>query len=220
MWPAPILRLIFTLLYVEPRAWLTARTVDDWGSHLPVLLGLSILLSPRSVVEFGSGRFSTGLFTNKRYFPSVDRFRSIEDNATWYDRAVETTVLHPGDEVRLVDSVPQWIRESGDPLGGLIFVDNGEGLEDRIAAIRATFERAESDSVVVIHDFEVRAYRRAVPRSWPFVTVRAWRPMTAVVCRDEALLAEVHRLGSLIRKHRHVRPADCETWFEILQRLR
>lgn len=220
MWPAPILRRISTLLCIDPRAWLTARTVDDWGSHLPVLLGLSILLSPRSVVEFGSGRFSTALFTDKRYFPAVDRFRSIEDNPAWFARAQEATVLRPGDVMRLVDNTPQWIQESGERLDGLIFIDNGEALEDRTVAIRATFERAESDSVVVIHDFEIRAYRRAVPHSWPFVTVRAWRPMTGIACRDEVLLAGMRRLGDVIRRHRHVRPTDCEAWFEILQRLR
>ena len=44
--------------------------------------------------------------------------------------------------------------------------------------------------------------------------------MTGVACRDEVLLARVRRLGDLIRRHRHVRPTDCEAWFEILQRLR
>lgn len=216
----PLLRRIAALVFIEPSAWTVARTADDWGSHLPVLLGLSILASPRSVVELGSGTFSTALFTDKRYFPTLERFRSVEDNPDWYARVKEATSLGPGETLELVADIPQWIRTSGDRLDGLIFVDSGKRRKDRIDAIKATFEHAEGDSVIAVHDFEYRGYKASVPPSWPVVAIRTWRPMTGIASRDGALLDGVRRMGELIQNNRHVRPTDLEAWFDIFQALR
>lgn len=216
---AGIRQIGVTLSTVEPLSLLAKRVAIPRSTHIPVLLGLSILLKPRSVLELGSGHYSTPLFTNDRFFPTVERFRSIEDDPAWFATIRRDIALREPDSVELAEDMPRWVRDTEDSLDGLIFLDNGRSMPDRVATIAAMLERCGPDAVVVIHDFEQKAYRLAVPSSWSAVTVRSWLPATGILCRDPSRLDGFRRLSRLIRENRDIPPERAEEWALVLQRL-
>lgn len=57
----------------------------DYGSHIPVLMTLAELKPIKKVIEFGSGKWSTSLFLDKRFFPDLVELISIENDEGWVE---------------------------------------------------------------------------------------------------------------------------------------
>ena len=53
---------------------------SPYATHLPVLSAASSVMKVRSVLELGSGPFSTPLFLGRRVFPDLEKLISHEDD--------------------------------------------------------------------------------------------------------------------------------------------
>src|ERR1051326_6007095 len=59
------------------------RALNDYATHIPMLIGLARLREMRSVFEFGCGKYSTLTFLNRSAFPHLERLCSIENDESW-----------------------------------------------------------------------------------------------------------------------------------------
>lgn len=196
------------------------RAQNAYATHLPVLIGLAYLIHPRRVIEFGCGHYSTLTFLDRACFPDLEQLDSYETDAEWCSSVAEAAGDDPRISLKLV----------GKPMSAavvsiafadydLVFIDDSHSSAERAATIAEIGRHCAPANVVVIHDYEIEAYRDA---SNPFrnrFRFTALNPNTGVVWNEVPIRkSELRRLNRLIRKHsRHLDPADVLGWVQVLR---
>jgi len=172
----------------------TPRALNDYATHIPILIGLSRLRKIRRVLEFGCGNYSTLTFLNRTAFPHLERLQSIENDDSWAATIQEkakddrwTLQLVNGE---IADSVPN--LESFD----LILIDDSKTSVQRAKTIGAVARKQPQRPWIVIHDFEVEEYREAATGFKYRHRFRAYNPETGVVGNQ---MAEWKTLDRIIR---------------------
>lgn len=190
---------------------------NPYATHLPVLIGLAMLTRPRHVLELGGGLISTPALADKRIFPTVESLHTVEDNMDWA-RKVEAAVEGVGHaRVERTDSVPELADRMDLSQYDLIFIDDSDRDVDRARTIRAILSRCPPRANVVIHDFEWRIYRRAVPARWHRFTLLVWRPTTGVIWREGLVPQQLKRLLAALARGQHIPLNDAVAWRNHLQ---
>lgn len=133
--------------------------MDPYSTHLPILRALGPN-GHRRILELGAGAFSTPLFLDRAVFPLVELVFSIEHDRAWAEQ-VQAANSDPRLEMHVV---PEPIEPFLDILDlskfDLIFVDNSDKAERRVATIQWIAQHA-TNQVVVLHDLERDDYRDA-----------------------------------------------------------
>lgn len=139
---------------------------DPYASHLDVLrrMGKGV----RSVLELGSGQYSTNLFLDRSVYPDLNLLVTVEPDAEWRAKLPSDPRLNVWDE-----AIP-------DVRADLIFVDSHPESR-RIADI--AFLSGRPHVRVVIHDFEHEPYQRAA-RFDHIEIDKTLTPWTAVCWND------------------------------------
>src|ERR1044072_7529389 len=176
------IRSVFAPLRLCLKYFSTPRALNDYATHIPILIGLARLREVRSVLEFGCGRYSTLTFLNALAFPHLERLHSIENDDSWAQTIQEAAGNDPRWRLQLVEgeiaeSVADLDLESFD----LILIDDSKTSEQRAATIRAIAAREPKHPWIVIHDFEFGEYRRAASAFQHRHRFRAYNPETGVV---------------------------------------
>jgi len=161
------------------------RAINDYATHIPILIGLARIRQIRSVLEFGCGRYSTLTFLNRTAFPHLERLHSIENDDSW-----AATIQQIAQEDRrwslqlaegeISETVSNLDLESFD----LILIDDSKTSAQRAATIRAVGLKQPERPWIVIHDFEVEEYRRAASGFRYRHCFRAYNPETGVVANQ------------------------------------
>ncbi len=188
-----------------------------YATHVPVLLGIARLPRVRTILELGSGLCSTPLLADRTLFPRVTRFVSLEDDTAWGQR-VAAQVQDADVELRMVASIPRDVRSVDIERFDMIFIDDSVTTKLRCSTIRAVLARAKAEAIVVIHDFENRAYRTCVPRGWRAESFAAALPFTGVLYRDDRLSGYIRQLSAVIAQNRTVNAADVQIWRSLFTR--
>ncbi len=137
------------------------RSDAPYTTHLPVLIMLGQVRRIERILEFGSGEYSTLAFTDKRIFPYLEALDSYENDETWAEKM--RVRLAGNERVRVrycaarMSDVAECIELDGYQL---IFVDDSESWEERTKTIEVITSK-EPMATVVIHDYEVKQYRKA-----------------------------------------------------------
>ena len=110
----------------------------------------------------GGGYYSTLTFLNGSAFPHLERLHSIENDDSWAVTIQEAAKDDHRWSLQLVngeiaESVANLELESFD----LILIDDSRTSAQRAATIRAIARKQPQRPWIVIHDFEVKEYRRA-----------------------------------------------------------
>jgi len=200
------------------RSALVPWAENRFATHLPVLIGVGILTRPRHVLELGSGKFSTPVLADRAIFPTVKELHSVEDDAEWAESVKANVAGQAHVQVVETASVPELVNRIDLDRYDLIFIDDSALVEDRVRTINTILRRCSPRSTVVIHDFEWRAYRRAVPLNWHRSSMQIWRPLTGVIWRDGLTRERVKGLTSALAAGRNISPDDARKWREHLQR--
>ena len=121
--------------------------LDPWASHLPLLRTCGWATN---VLELGMGRYSTPTFLDRAVYPFLERLVSIESNPDW---------MRASDDPRHeVHAYPEPIEALLDTMDldtfDLIFVDNSDKAESRIATLKYVCARRPHKAKVLIHDWE------------------------------------------------------------------
>jgi len=151
---------------------------DTAHSHLPVLAQVLDKYRPRSVLEFGMGFGSTGLFLDRCLSVVSVEMQSVE----WFHRSQRQFAGHPNRSawspvLRLgPDATWRGLAEYD-----MVFVD-GHG-DSRPEQIRTGMELAP---LVVAHDTETESYgwgriRDHLPDGWTWTDHKEFGPWTTVI---------------------------------------
>jgi hypothetical protein len=193
------------------------RDAMPYATHLPVLIALARVRRIETVLEFGAGRFSTGLFLNRAAFPDVVEVTTYEDNAEWADRVVNEAAGDARLTVLTVPSVPTCVPET---IAGfdLVFIDDSLSATARSGTVRSVADRRPLRSLVAIHDFELRELATAA-RSFDHVyRFRTFTPQVGIAWFGEAVTRRsLTKAQSSIARHRTTLPvADAARWAAAL----
>ena len=195
----------------------TPRALNDYATHIPVLIGLAKLREIRNVLEFGCGHYSTLTFLNRDCFPRVERLHSIENDDSWASKIEEAAQQDPRWSLHVVNGE---IRESIADLDletyDLILIDDSKTSAQRAATIRAIARKQPQHAWIVIHDFEVDEYREAASGFKHRHRFRAYNPETGVVANSNHIGWRI--VDRVIRsKSKTLEPDAIEAWSSRLE---
>ncbi len=142
--------------------------MSAFASHLPVLRFIGQHFDVWSVLELGSGEFSTKCFLDREMFPKLEIFLSLDDDANW---AKKIRKEHGNDarfNQKVITSDAEFTgtlyKEIPARKDDVIFVDYSMNAE-------TVCKLAVKGQIIVIHDFEYKPYREAVNRAKGIVHV-------------------------------------------------
>ena len=193
-----------------------------YGSHVPTLIACAAIIRPQRVLELGCGLYSTPLFLDSYYWPSLQHITSIETDGEWLQRIVSLLGHDPRWKPQLVKTtVAQWLRSERNNLdiGGydLIFVDDSAGVLQRSETLHALFS-INPGCPIVVHDVEQWRLRGRVWARRPYAIFDAFTPQTGVCnCGSKAKLLMLKRANAVLRTFRNaaLTSASLEQWESI-----
>ena len=193
----------------------TPRALNDYATHVPILIGLARAREVRRVLEFGCGHYSTLTFLNPTAFPQLAQLHSIENDAAWCETINERASTDERWTLQLVkgeiaESVSKLDLESFD----LILIDDSKTSALRAATIRAVAHQQPQHPWTVIHDFEVDEYQQAASAFRHRHRFKAYNPETGLVA-NRAVDTRVLR-KHIKDKAKSLAPEDISAWTTAL----
>lgn len=153
-----------------------------FATHLNLLRAIGPGI--RSVLELGTGEYSTSLFTNRRYYPDLVELISVESDKHWMEIAPRS------DPRQKMAFVPEPIEPflAMIPLDkvDLIFCDNSASGERRCATLRWLAGHV-TRSLVVAHDYDVPSYADACRGFDHAIVDDRQSPHTALLWRERCV---------------------------------
>ena len=204
----------FAPLRLRVKLFSAPRALNDYATHVPILIGLARLREIKSVLEFGCGYYSTLTFLNRAAFPHLERLQSVENDASWAETIHEAA---KSDERWTLKLVRREIAEAVPDLEAfdLVLIDDSKTSAQRSATIRAVAGKQPQRPWIVIHDFEVEEYRRAAAGFKQRHTFKAFNPETGVLCNNR--VNEWKVLDRTIRaRSRTLEPDQTGKWIRTL----
>jgi hypothetical protein len=208
-------RRVFAKYFSRPRA------LNDYATHIPVLVGLARLRDVRSALEFGCGDYSTLTFLNRAAFPHLVRLQSIENDAAW---AESTYAKARSDErwaLQLVqDDTVAAVSDFDLEAFDLILIDDSKTSAERAATIRAVANKRPQHAWIAIHDFEVDEYRQAATGFTNVHRFRAYNPETGLVWNNAAASTRLKSLNRILKDHsKTLQPDDVQGWATAFRQI-
>lgn len=220
--PYKIRRLLRQAIEYPETIGRVVRHNNAFATHIPVLTALGHIIPIRRVLEFGSGTISTLLFLNPSVFPYVESLVSYENDNDWY-QMVRSQTADPRLDLYFVQGHMHTIIESLDLSNfDLIFVDDSKSAEQRSQTItQLALRKDEITGLVVVHDFEQLAYRRAAS---PFVyrkRIRAFNPEVGLLWTRNDLDPRVFKqIDRLVKTNApHIPPDNIDEWTKVVETL-
>jgi len=192
---------------------------NPYATHIPVLVACAQLFRPASVLELGSGDFSTPLFLNREIFSEVTHLCSLENNADWF-RHMEH-VQDPRLERVLIKGSISEALETFDCTGfDLIFVDDSSHAKIRRRTL-GTLRKKITSQIVVIHDVDqwrVRLGACSLPRHHE---MRGITPQSAIAWNSRPVAKQkLAEADEIMRIHKHrISEEHALLWRDLFRQL-
>jgi hypothetical protein len=190
----------------------TPRALNDYATHVPILIGLARLREIKNVLEFGCGYYSTLTFLNRSAFPHLKQLQSVENDASWAETIQEAARHDERWTLQLVeDEVANFTPRLDLEAYDLILIDDSKTSAQRAATIRSIAAPKSQHPWIVIHDYEVDEYRQAAIGFKHRYTFTAYNPQTGVMSnKPNNELKSLHRLVK--EKRKTLQPDDVNGW--------
>lgn len=139
-----------------------------YGSHIPVLHAVGKYLNgnARNIVEYGSGKYSTPVFCDRRFFEHAESVTSYESDPRWME-VIQGAVKDERLQMYLtpVNRMAESIHEDADVV--LIDCDYSAKTGDRFETRRELIKAYENSGkpVVIVHDSNFKQIQPAVESS-------------------------------------------------------
>lgn len=213
-----IKRIVRRLWHVLRSQSLVLISDDPYSSHIPILIGISKFYNIRSVLEFGSGPNSTVLFLDRRAFPVLEKLMSYENDSEWFKKVKKLTandqraVLNYC-EGAMVDCVNENVVNNYD----IVFIDDSICSKDRAETIRSVLKCRPN--LVIIHDFENFAYRKAAGISNSSYRFKALLPNTGICSEnlDRTVMQTINRV--IYENSQKIKSDDISAWVNVFSAL-
>jgi predicted O-methyltransferase YrrM len=196
-----------------------ARSKNDYATHLPVLVGLAKATTIRSVLELGTGQYSTTTFLNRRIFSDLEILHSYENDVSWANSMRRVTEADSRATLNVVNGSIAAAMSGLDITDyDLVFVDDSLSADERVKTINTLRDSQPEISIIVIHDFEVPQYVQA---AWAFrhrFAFKAYNPETGVVWQTGNKIADtLKRIDSIMKRNANsLEPDDVDGWLRVL----
>jgi SAM-dependent methyltransferase len=189
----------------------TPRALNDYATHVPILIGLARMREIRNVLEFGCGYYSTLTFLNRTAFPHLERLHTVENDISWSETINEVAKTDERWTLQLIkgeiaDCVAKLDLESFD----LILIDDSRTSTQRVATIRAVAGKQPQRPWIAIHDFEVGEYQAAASGFRQRHKFKAYNPETGLVANSRLNTRHLARL--LKENSKALQPDDVNAW--------
>lgn len=190
------------------------RSRNDYATHVPILIGLASIREIRNVLELGCGHYSTLTFLNRAAFPHLERLRSIENDTAWAETINEAV---KNDGRWSLTNVAGEIAESISTLDlekfDLILIDDSQTATQRASTIQAICSKDPRRAWAVIHDFEVKEYRRAASGFRQKYAFKVYNPWTGLVWNSVTEARRAKSLDRVLKEHAKIlEPDDVDGW--------
>lgn len=195
------------------------RAANPYATHVPVLIGLARALKVRSVLEVGCGQYSTLTFLNRAAFPNLEKLRSLENDIEWFAKVAKLVADDPRAEMMPVSgAMSRAMAATEIDAYDLIFLDDSTSAEERAATIREVAAKQPVSTIVVIHDYEVQAYRQAARAFVNRFNFDCLAPNTGIVWNNAAInKRDLRALNTFIKRYsKHYEPDDLSGWLQVL----
>jgi hypothetical protein len=198
---------------------LPPKDPTPYATHVPILVGLSVLCQPKRITEFGSGDFSTALFLNPSVFPSIEEVISFENDRKWFER-VRASFSSERLRLQYVDADLASVVSPSSVRGDLIFIDDAINTNQRAVTVAAVARSCPRGVPVVIHDadqWRMRLVLRKFQHSYIF---KVLNPQTAIAWNGAAPFKPMlAKLDHVIRRNAHqISPSDPLAWRTVIDR--
>jgi predicted O-methyltransferase YrrM len=197
------------------------RADEPYASHVPILVGVAAVCSPKLLIEFGSGTFSTLSFLDQQTFPSLQRVESFENNREWFEQIRERLPLGgrvhhnfvEGDMYRAVDSANTSAAE-------MIFIDDSPSAEARVPTVEKVAAQCGTKPLVVLHDNDLWRLRLATRRFEHRVSIETFNPQTCVMWHGHPeRKPAIENVSRIIQQFGpNLRLTDIRAWAEVFSR--
>lgn len=181
---------------------------DIGSTHIPILIAVGLKYPIKTVLELGTGYYSTPTFLNREVFPDLEELISYEDDPKWRYIAMET---YKDVRMHLVEELPSPTHPYD-----LIFVDNSQSGVTRAQTIRRVAEEATT-SLCVIHDAEDVNYIPEICRFKQTMTIKTYDKWTALATNNLELYLCSIDPKMIIEQNLHLYPTDVRGWLEVLR---
>ena len=196
------------------------RSINDYATHIPILVGIAQRFQIRRVLELGCGAFSTSTFLNRKIFADLERLDSYETDRSWLEKTA--TAFQGDDRFRptlISGAIAPGFRETKLEVFDLIFVDDSSSAAERKETVRQLANQSLPHQLIVIHDFEIGDYRDAASTFEHRQIFREFTPQTGVVWNGfPEVVAVLKKLNRQIIHHSKNIPVDDATgWRRVLR---
>jgi predicted O-methyltransferase YrrM len=200
---------------------LAHRSAEPYATHVPVLVGVAAAIRPQSLVEFGSGSFSTLSFLDDVAFPTIKRVDSYENNLEWFEQVRQRMPANPsvhlhyveGDMYRAVDSVKT-------TSASMIFIDDSPTAQARVSTVEEVARLCGTGPVVVLHDNDLWRLRLSTRKFEHRISFDAFNPQCCVMWHGHPELEVViQNVDRVIRQHSAFTPlTDIHAWRKVFSK--
>ena len=189
------------------------RALNDYATHIPILIGLGRIREIKRVLEFGCGHYSTLTFLNRCAFAHLEKLESIENDVSWAATIRKTVIGDARWSLKFVSSeIADCVFDLDLEQFDLILIDDSKTSTQRAATIRAVAHRRPQHPWIVIHDYEVDEYRAAANGFRHRHAFRAFNPQTGLVANDATEARHLRRF--LKAKSSCLQPDDIGGWIK------
>lgn len=194
------------------------RHANPYATHLPVLVAIARVWRIDSVLELGSGHYSSLTFLDRSCFPDLKRLVSWENDRTWFEEMKPVIGADSRAEYRFIAGpIAAGLDRESITSATLILIDDSTTATDRAATIARVAELARPETLVLVHDFETAEYLTAAelyPQRYVF---EAFMPQTGLLSLGRTFpMRRLQRLDRSIRRASEiVAPNDLAAWTRI-----
>jgi hypothetical protein len=197
---------------------LAKRSNEAYATHSPILVGVAAAFRPESIIEFGSGDFSTASFVDEAAFPSIRRVDSYENDREWFDQ-----VRQKLSSSRLVNfhfvagDMYKAVRAANPAAADMIFIDDSSTTRARVSTVEEVARSCGTRPLVVLHDNDQRRLRLATLKFEHRASINTFNPQCCVMWHGHPeRAARLQRVGGIIRDHGASIPVtDIRGWAKV-----
>ena len=200
---------------------LALRAENPYATHVPILVGVAAACSPRSLIEFGSGTFSTLSFQDEVAFPSLQRVDSYENNRQWFEQVREGLTSNSCVNLHYVEGeMYQAVCGANTSRAEMIFIDDSPTAKARLPTVREVARRCGTEPCVVLHDYDLWRLRLAARGFEHCVSFDAFNPQSCVMWHGHPERRPIFEcVARVIRQHAADLPlTNIRGWMEVFSR--
>lgn len=193
---------------------------DGFASHIPILIGLTNVLKPKTILELGPGLYSTKLFLNESSLPNLIKFVCLESDYEWLEKVKPLFNQSTNHQLLYTSGKVSSYVKKIDDFFDLVFIDDSYTLDDRAESIKNISESASlNKALIVIHDYEETKYQIASEKFSNRYIFRCFYPRIGVVWNGNIMkISDLRTIENKIySKKWKYSVTDIEKWTNYLK---